>query len=650
MRVPIAGYQRDAAKPHRVGAQVFSTSGPDLPTAAVNSTMSTMSIRWLTILIMASVALAACDQVAPTATGIPVLAPEATFTPTLDPTATFTPTPTDLPPTPTPTPTATPTPSPTATPTATPTPSPTPTATPTPTPTPTPTFIVYQIRASCPTNEERAEIDRDFNISFDPEIFMPYECATSDEPIPEIPDLAGVVDIGGNAQLTVYQVFRVMKAMEFDEPLPWTGESLYDWLRNAVAGVHFSSGVRSSCCKEERVIVIGGAQLDHPIRRTWDGIHGIVRVMAHEARHAEGFVHTCGSNDETFGELGALAVHHYVDLWVAEHSAPGLYSQYEKDKAALDAEFLIDKNICRYSLEFVDDQNGWASGGLGGILKTDDGGRTWSSQSSGIRGQVKALSFADHLSGWAVDSEGILHTADGGITWSPQGPVGRLFGDRGPLPSELEEVYFLNATKGWVIVVRSFLHTEDGGATWSTQVVPPFFSDCGVFFVGKTVVFTDPEYGWISGDRGAVGYTMDGGSTWACQLVWKTTGSRLEVPWLRDMDFVDRSNGWVVGGRGTIFHTPDGGVTWNPQVSGVTGRLFGVDFVDTQRGWVVGENGAILHTRDGGMTWTIQDSSVTSFLWDVAFVSEQEGWVVGDGGLILHTEDGGSSWVVQREP
>ena len=578
---------------------------------------------------------------------MPTPSPTTTHTATPTPTPTPTATPT---PTPSPTPAATPTPTPTPAPAATPTPTPTPTPTATPTPTPPPTSIVDQIRASCPTNQERAEIDRDFNITFDPDIFMPYECKTTDEPPKtEIPDPAGVVDLVPNAQLTVYQAFRVMKAMEFDEPLPWTEESLYDWLQNAVAGIHFASTGGSYCCKEGRVIVIGVGQLTDPLRRTWDGIHGIVRVMAHEARHAEGLPHTCGSNDETIGELGAWAVHHYVDLWVAEHSAPGLYSRYEKDKAALDAYFTFNGNICRNDLEFVDDQNGWVSGGWATILKTDDGGGTWSSQTSGIRSQVKALSYADDLNGWAVDSEGILHTADGGITWSPQGPLGPVHESTSATSRDLLGLVFLDDKTGFAFSYRFLLHTTDGGIMWTYQQLPFGKSACGVFFATNTVIFTDTQYGWISGRRGAVAYTMDGGSTWACQLVWKK-GSELEIPWIQDMAFVDRANGWVVGGRGTIFHTPDGGVTWNPQESGVTGRLFGVDFVDTQRGWAVGENGTILHTRDGGVMWTIQDSGVASFLWDVAFVSEQEGWVVGDGGLILHTEDGGSSWVVQREP
>ena len=275
---------------------------------------------------------------------------------------------------------------------------------------------------------------------------MPYECKTTEEPKTDNPDFVGMVDLAANAQLTVYQTFRVMKNMEFDEPLPWTDDSLYDWLRDAVGGVHFASTGMSYCCKEGRVIVIAVGDLEHPLTRTQGAPRGLIRVMAHEARHAEGFPHTCGTDDETFGELGAWALHHYVDLWVAEHSIPGLFSQREKDDAAIDAESTINLNICRYGLEFVDDQNGWVSGGWGRILKTDDGGTSWSAEGSSIRGHVNALSFADELRGWAVDREGgILHTNDGGITWNPQ----VLPKDFPAMPRDILDIAALDATTGW---------------------------------------------------------------------------------------------------------------------------------------------------------------------------------------------------------
>ena len=69
----------------------------------------------------------------------------------------------------------------------------------------------------------------------------------------------------------------------------------------------------------------------------------------------------------------------------------------------------------------ADTSTGWASGNLGTILGTSDGGATWSSQSSGFIGLLFDVRFTDGANGWAVGTSGtILNTTNGGSTWSSQ--------------------------------------------------------------------------------------------------------------------------------------------------------------------------------------------------------------------------------------
>ncbi len=60
--------------------------------------------------------------------------------------------------------------------------------------------------------------------------------------------------------------------------------------------------------------------------------------------------------------------------------------------------------------------------GFGGtIIRTDDGGATWTRQSSGTVEDLRAVSFVDANTGTAVGDNGtILRTDDGGHTWTRQ--------------------------------------------------------------------------------------------------------------------------------------------------------------------------------------------------------------------------------------
>ena len=73
------------------------------------------------------------------------------------------------------------------------------------------------------------------------------------------------------------------------------------------------------------------------------------------------------------------------------------------------------------SVYFVDREHGWMVGTGGQIFATLDGGRTWSTQRSGISNPLKDVYFADLRRGFAVGDGGrIIETSDGGRTWLSQ--------------------------------------------------------------------------------------------------------------------------------------------------------------------------------------------------------------------------------------
>src|SRR6266403_265802 len=74
-----------------------------------------------------------------------------------------------------------------------------------------------------------------------------------------------------------------------------------------------------------------------------------------------------------------------------------------------------------YSLRFNGKKRGWAVGERGTILRTEDGGRTWTKIFSPARSTLLGVQFVSDDDGWIVGRGGaILRSSDGGRTWIEQ--------------------------------------------------------------------------------------------------------------------------------------------------------------------------------------------------------------------------------------
>jgi len=71
-----------------------------------------------------------------------------------------------------------------------------------------------------------------------------------------------------------------------------------------------------------------------------------------------------------------------------------------------------------YGVSFTDSDNGTAVGDDGTILRTTDGGATWTQQTSGTTNSLYGVSFTDSENGTAVGMQGtILRTTNGGVSF-----------------------------------------------------------------------------------------------------------------------------------------------------------------------------------------------------------------------------------------
>lgn len=295
-----------------------------------------------------------------------------------------------------------------------------------------------------------------------------------------------------------------------------------------------------------------------------------------------------------------------------------------------------------YDVCFTDGDTGTAVGAGGTIIRTTDGGVTWTMQESGTEAVLRAVSFVDTYTGTTVGYDGtIVRTTDGGATWTAQ---------ESGTGNSLRDVSFVDANTGTAVGSRrTIIRTVDGGASWIAQSPPSSagYSFSSVSFTdentGTLVHFWAEEFGY---NYSTIHKTTDGGATWVEQ-------TRIKYVGLHDVTFTDENTGTVVGTPNrsvstySIYRTTDGGATWTPQ-GGTTGhQLRGVSFAGANTGTAVGDYGVVLHTTDGGDTWMPQKSSTGHQLFSVCFIDPVTGTAVGYHGTILRTMDGGATWVRQ---
>lgn len=312
-----------------------------------------------------------------------------------------------------------------------------------------------------------------------------------------------------------------------------------------------------------------------------------------------------------------------------------------------------------HAVSFVDERRGWAAGGKGALLSTADGGATWESRRPPTEDALRDVFFHDAETGWLVCERSIfklteggepvsylLKTADGGRTWS------RVEVTCGAdVELKLVGVRFAGRENGWVFgELGALFSTSDGGATWSRQRVPTRHLLLGASFY-------DARTGWLSGGGLTVLKTTDGGASWHAGTVFLPAsgaeGARPEPQAggpvegarqgeaarrfsrrLNAVCFVGPERGWAVGAAGVVIATADGGRTWRPQASGVGDDLSDVKFFDEREGWAVGSGGTMLHTTDGGRTWADARRVTTHALERIALVGRRA-WAVGFGGTVV---------------
>jgi len=260
----------------------------------------------------------------------------------------------------------------------------------------------------------------------------------------------------------------------------------------------------------------------------------------------------------------------------------------------------------------------------GGIQRTTDGGKTWSTVWSVPGADMDTVTFLSPSIGFAAgqlfstssttDASGQplwLRTADGGASWTAQTPA---------LPAAANGVWSVlrfvagtsrvilaspdpNANGGYASIM---LRSVDGGDHWSQIGPPNWRATGGLAFATPTLAFAT---GYLSSTDPAIlssrlWRSRDGGQTWSA-----VPGTQLPFG-LNAIDFPDPVHGFAAGGnlakyemrpwRG-LLATSDGGRTWSVRYQSPdadrSNPITRLHFIDANHGWGViggcseGQNG-----------------------------------------------------------
>lgn len=296
---------------------------------------------------------------------------------------------------------------------------------------------------------------------------------------------------------------------------------------------------------------------------------------------------------------------------------------------------------------------------------------TWTLLPTNSTSQFRGLSpVSSHIAWVSGTNNTVLRTLDGGHTWTSVGPTPNT-----TTPLEFRDIEAYSALTAVILSIgagsssRIYI-THDGGLSWSPTFVntdPDAFYDCMAFATpAHGLAVSDPV-----GGKFRVLETRDAGRSWrVLDPAGMPAALSGEAGFAASGTCVEAAAGrWYLASGGVdpgrVFRSADGGRRWDVANSsiagGEAGGVFSVRFRDARHGVAVGgdfevptgheDNAA--WSADGGRTWTPAERFPGGYRSGAAWVEEGLlGGGLGGRGVALavgptgsdFTVDGGRCW------
>ncbi|MEO8211442.1 MAG: YCF48-related protein, partial [bacterium] len=288
-----------------------------------------------------------------------------------------------------------------------------------------------------------------------------------------------------------------------------------------------------------------------------------------------------------------------------------------------------------YSIDFVNDNTGYAAGDFGTILKTTNNGSIWENLNTGVSTRFLSIDFIDLNTGYAGGQNQMFKkTTNSGQTWSDiQLPAFEN--------SSIMDINFINSNIGYVLGFFIFesriWKTTDGGSSWSTQTTD------GANYLNN-LYFLDENNGFGSGGSlgGEIIKTTNGGATW--DLIYQDNYKKFS------MIFLNATTGFSGSEEGRMYKTTDAGDTWNFALSDGGIDVMSLNFIDANTGFGFGSGSVYIKTTDGGNNWYESQpigSSNSSQYFDAAITPNGTIHAAGSFGSMVRSTNGGADFTFE---
>jgi photosystem II stability/assembly factor-like uncharacterized protein len=301
-----------------------------------------------------------------------------------------------------------------------------------------------------------------------------------------------------------------------------------------------------------------------------------------------------------------------------------------------------------------------AGGDVSGFHTSTDGGATWTTSNTGIQSlgqiQVATMLFSTATPGLVYagvgkkgTAGGLLVSQDGGRSWSLRSAVPQFSaGDNEGIaalphthPRSTGALLAEDASGGFLYAAtfkQGVMRSDDGGRTWTTLGL------AGKYLRGLAIDPADPDRLYVGAYNDGVYVTTTASTTGTFS---KIVGS---PTWPEELLALGDSL-YVAGGKAGVFRTRNGGSTWQqlggsavptsgPLWESIVGyRACGRDVI--YAGSKGGRANSIVRSTDDGATWASVTADTTSIHRTIGGPGGPTWWLGGTGAMIL----GGGGYV-----
>jgi photosystem II stability/assembly factor-like uncharacterized protein len=300
----------------------------------------------------------------------------------------------------------------------------------------------------------------------------------------------------------------------------------------------------------------------------------------------------------------------------------------------------LSNNHQYFTVAFTSNTNGFLMGERGHILKTTNAGTSYDTVSAGLRNNLTCVQFINALTGYTAGrSKTLLKTTDGGLSWITRSAI-----NNNPNSLIFWSMHFINENTGYLgydlgIIAR----TTDGGLTFTNKQLPSTQAMHAIHFAGT-------DTGYAAGKNNFFYRTFNAGANWT--RIYPDSGYFFGT--FTDIEFLNAQTGFASNTNGRMYKTTNSGTNWiidSLTVSDtLAGGIYGLHAITGSLIYAAGGSGRIFKTTDAGTSWTTYSAGDYNFQ-KVFFTNSNTGYAAGKkgtgGGAMLKTTNGGVNWAEQ---